>query len=1163
MPGHTQESPLPIGQGPFPVSVFDSIFNARAKRFSLCIHENSPPSKVCLHARNRLNRPFAVATLLITSFGCACLSPAFGQNLNGTLRGVILDQQGKAVPLARVTATDDDTRAAYAAASSDTGAYVFIDLPVGPYSVRVEADGFASYVRPAIRLLSSQVTDVTVTLALSAVSAEVRVKSGADAVQTESPQLSATYQGREASIIPTATGASVSVLNLSIYMPNTTTALGGTSGTGGSVGGLRGRQNSFSIDGVDNNDPNVTVAAQPVIVDAVQEFTVTQNVYNAEYGRGSGGQFNIITKTGTSQLHFGAWLYNGNRAYDATDNQEQADIRAGVRTGKRRYDFNRLGGDIGAPVIRDKVFVYGAYEFDNLGQQATAPTGLSPTAAGLVTLNALAADSQVRALLAQFPVAPVQTTAVTVNGQQIPIGAVNSVAPSFTNQHNYIINSDWNPNPRHNVHIRFLQSRTAQPSFGTFPQEQFASSTSTNNTRVILNDVWTVSSRMVNDFKVSYARLSQFTPLTGIAQTFPNLVFQDLSSTNIGPSVSFPQYRASNEYLVGDTLSRTAGRHTLKWGGEYFWFVAPSVFLQSQRGQYTYTSLSQLINDQVPGVTSGTLQGVGNGFFSDNSKQFGIFMQDDIKLTPRLTLNLGIRYDFMGNPAGAKLNALNSVANLPGTPLVFGVPKQDRNNVGPRIGFAWDPTGSARWAIRGGAGVVYDRIPWNFYSNGLPIELEAILTPISACAGTFGPPPSWCTTHSGFLANGAMNTPFVPPTSVATARSITGQMMADAKDPKVFTWSLEVQREIFRNTTVEVRYLGTRALELPVQFQVNSMTAFENGASALPTYLNPADIPATVSLAAPTLAQFNALRTFRYSAQGFTGAPVTVALPVGASAYHGGSIELLHRFGRGLFVRANYTYSKTMDDSTNDLLTSAVNPRRPEDAYNLRNEWARSALDVPHKAALTFVYDIPVLRLNYRAARALANGWELSGSYLFQSGQPITIQSGFDANGNLDTAGDRAILNPAGTEKVGSIVNPVCRNAATGATSVNPACAAANIVGYVPANPNARYIQAGPGALTNLGRNTFRSPYFNIWNMAVSKSTKLGERMTMQLRAQAFNVFNHPDYTLGNLSVFPATANAMNQGYASLTSVPSGTFLNEKIFNSGSRRLELGLKFTY
>ena len=1105
--------------------------------------------------------------------------PSGAQSLTGTVRGVVLDQQGQAVPDAKVTLTNQDTGIEVTTSSSGAGVYTFAAVSSGTYKVKAEAKGFASYLRTGIRVQSSQVTDVTLNLEVASTTTTVVVESGANMVQTESSQLSGTFDSRALADIPIQTGALLSVLNVAIFLPNTTTQLGGTSGTGGSVGGLRGRQNSFTIDGTDNNDPSVTTSTQQVIPDAVQELVVNQNVYSAEFGRGAGGQFNVITKTGTNQLHFGAWLYDINRAYDAPDNQEKA---SGL--GKRRFDFNRVGGDVGGPIWKDKLFFYGAYEFNNLGAQATAPSGLAPTAAGLTTLTNLAADSQVKGLLAQFPVAAAQTCVAApgpnacpvVQGNSIPVGTVTSVAPAFINQQDYIINGDYNFGQQ-SLHGRYLKSRNRQPNFGSsFPQAQFASSQAIDSRRVILNDVWTATPHLVNDFKGSFVRYSQGFPLSGSAANFPTFTVDELNGITIGPSGNLPQSRLFDEYTLGDSISWTHGRHTLKFGGQYYWYISPSVFLQNQRGQYGYSaiqganigSLEELVDDLLPSKPNFTLQGLGNGFFSGNARNYDFFVQDDIKVTSRLTVNLGLRYDFFGNPAGTKANALNSISSLPGTPLQFNVPKEDHNNVGPRVGFAWDPTGQGKWAVRGGASVSYDVIPWNYYTNANPVQLQVVLTPTAACAGTFGAPPTWCgtTNGSGFLADGGMQgIVFAPPSTAAAARAQTANLMADAVAPKVFTWSLGVQREIFKNTTLEVRYLGTRALELPVQLQLNSISPFELGALPLPTYFSAADVPATVALTAPNLAQFtaisgNPLLRRRFAADGFTNGALTIESPVGDSTYHGGAVELLHRFSHGLTFRANYTYAKVMDNSTNDLNTSSVNPRRPQDSYNLANEWARSALDVTHKFAMTWLYHLPNPNWENRFAHAAASGWEYSGSYLFQSGQPVTIQSGVDSNGNLDAAGDRAFFNPAGTGLTGSTVSRVCRDPVTGATTTNNACSSGNTVGYVANTSGARFVQAGVGTIPNLGRNTVNSPYFNVWNMSILKDNKLTERVGLQFRVDAFDVFNHRQFTLGTLSVFGFNTNSMTS-YANLTG--GGAFLNPTQFNGGSRTVQLGLKVTY
>jgi hypothetical protein len=413
--------------------------------------------------------------------------------------------------------------------------------------------------------------------------------------------------------------------------------------------------------------------------------------------------------------------------------------------------------------------------------------------------------------------------------------------------------------------------------------------------------------------------------------------------------------------------------------------------------------------------------------------------------------------------------------------------------------------------------------------------------------------------------NGGMNVAFVPPTAQATARALTANLMSDNISPQVYSWSLGVQRELMKDTSIELRYLGTRATGLPVQTQLNAISAFELGAQPLPTFFSAAEIPANISLTAPDLGQFLATRNLRYAAEGFLN--VITAFPaIGSSKYHGGSIDINRRMSRGLLLRANYTYSNAHDNATNDLFTSRVNPRRAEDGYNIGNEWGRSALDVRHKGTLTWVYDLPKINVSGFGA-TLLNGWQWNGSYLYQGGQPVTIQSNVDSNGNFDAAGDRAIFNPNGSGRTGSTVTRVCRDPGTGATGVAGTggfaanCGGnANTVGYVANNPNAQFVQAAAGAVGNVGRNTINSAPIDIWNMGFFKNTKIGERTTLQFRADMFNVFNHPVFALGTTSIFGLNTNATSTSYANVT---SAQFLDDSQFDGGGRVIQLGLKLTF
>ncbi len=1098
------------------------------------------------------------------------------QRLDGTLRITVTDKTGATIDDARVTVTNADTNVPKTATASSAGTYVFPDLTVGTYNVTVEKDGFRKAVVKAIQVESNQVAEANATLEIGDVSSVVEVEAGAELVKTESSELGATFAGKVVNDLPVNTLGG-DVKEFAVFAPGTTTQQGGVQGSGGSVGGLRPRFNGFSIDGVDDNRLDVNGPTQPVIQESVAEFTLLTNQFGAEYGHSAGGQFNIVTKSGTNDWHGSAWWYNRNRDFDGATNQEKTAF-TGTGDVKNRFDYNREGGSVGGPIIRNRLFIYGAYEFQNEGLGAQGATVTMPTAAGISQLEAMNPDAAVLAILKEFPTAPSQTGTTLVNGAAIPIGQFAGVAPNFSNQHDFTINSDLNLGA-HQIRARVLYDRFRAPQVNQIqPQAQFTGTQQADARKVILTDSWSINSHFINDFRASYSRLNGPTSVVPTAfSNFPNVEI-DAFGSNVGPQPLAPQSYAQNIYQLIDNLSYIRGKHTFKFGVEGRNYISPTDVLPRARGEWDYATLNSFINDLVPDGGNGALRGAGNGFVADNYSGIYVFAQDDWKITPRLTLNLGIRYEYTTVPRDEGLQALNAIADDPSVGLVFRKPKPDTNNIGPHIGFAWDPTGHGRWAVRGGAQVSYDVIPNNFPTNSLPPQLQTEQNPAITCS--LPGAPAWCGSGVGFLAGGGLLQVNVPPATAADARAATSSFIPDIVDPKIFTWSLGVQHQIMRDSSFEIRYVGTRSLDLPVQTRLNSASAFnpQNGVAPLtplPTYINTSDVPTAVSAPASTVANFddfcsNAAVTscVPLSSAGFLGS-VTTFPPIGNGIYHAVSGDFIHRFAKGLYFRANYTFSKNIDNATNELFSSYVNPRRAQDGFDFANERGRSALDLPHKFAVTWVYDLPATHNDHAFVRAVANGWEWSGTYLAQSGQPVTPLSGTDANDNGDVAGDRTIFNPAGAGLTGSIVNPVCNDGAGGATRIatatSPTCADGNIVGYLAANPSARFIQAGVGTIANVGRNTVSTPGLNVWNMSIFKTNHLTERTSLQFRFQTYNTFNHRNPSIGLASNNGANdannnANPLNAGYIFVT---SPTFLNKFSFDGGSRTMELGLRLVF
>jgi outer membrane receptor protein involved in Fe transport len=1106
---------------------------------------------------------------------------AFAQRTTGTLRGQILDPQGAVVPSAKVTVTNQATGVDTPIAASSSGVFDAPSLIPGKYTVTVEATGFKKYVRRDVNVSADQINQADVKLDVGAATETVEVTSGTAEVQTNSATLANSYSSQDVLNLPNAGGVlNGSPLNLAVLAPNVVAQPGGVTGVGGSVGGTRPRDNNFTVDGVDDNNLGVTGPNSTVIPDAVAEFSLQTNQFSAEYGHSAGGQFNLVTKTGTNGWHGSAEEYFQNRNLNAMDNLTKSAISQGTISGQPTFDNNRFGATMGGPIVKNKWFIFGAYEYTTLHGQGNTTTVEAPTASGLATLQGQAANPVVKNILANYPVAPVADPTlgtISSNGATIPIGNLILISPIFQREHDTIVNSDYTLG-NHQLAARFLlnQEQFINPVNST--QAVFNQNEPVRNRKIALTDTWSINQRWVNDLKLQYSYYSLALANPCGSKCPADVTIDELGDTTVGPSDV--QNQKQNTYQIVDNVSWLHGRHTFKFGAEFTHYIYPQFFLPRSNGDYWYTTMENLVNDLEPDIVGRTLRGAGSGSFLGTQSATYLFAQDDIKVTPRFTLNLGLRYEYWTNPVGGETQALNAISNVPGV-VTFGKPKTDTNNFGPRIGFAFDPTGNGRTSIRGGFAVSYDVKFQNFASITLPPQIQSELNENSAC--TLSPRPTWCSTANGdpndgatpgvnFLTGGGLPQAFLPPTDVAGSRALTTSFIDDTVMPKILTWSLGVQHEFYKDSLFEVRYLGTRGMSLPVQFRRNFRSAFDVGIAPLPTFFKASDVPATWNASTPTDAAFRAFVSSHgnnaYFPFGFTG-NVTADPPAGSSIYHALSANFTQRSRFGLTFNTNYTYAHTIDNSTNEFFTSLLNPRRAQDTVSIHQDRADSDLDVRHKFAISASYELPKVKTENVFARIFLNGYQLGSVFLAQTGQPVTLQSGVDANGNGDTAGDRTIFNPNGSLIAGTDVTAVCEGAGFATTLAAKTvtnggkCAAGKTIGFVVVDPTARYVVAGPGTLTTVGRNSFRSPGFGVLNFSVFKNTSFAEGKYLQIRFEAFNALNHRNFTVSNANVFSTvgvTAATSNQGYV-LAADPN--FLNPKIFSGGNREVTLGLKVVF
>jgi len=1128
--------------------------------------------------------------LVLTLLGSA----AMAQRTTGALRGQVLDPQGATVANAKITVTDQETGVVSTTVTSSAGTWNVPSLIPGRYTVSIEAKGFRTLLRRDTAVLADRENTADAQLEVGTASEVVEVLGSSVAVQTSSSSLNNDFNSQDVLNLPNGGGAlNGSPLNLAVLAPNVVAQPGGVTGIGGSVGGTRPRENNFNVDGVDDNNLGVTGPNSTVIPDAVAEFTLQTNQFSAETGHSSGGQFNLVTKTGTNSLHGSAYEYFQNRNLNAMDNLTKQAIAADTIPGQPAYDNNRFGANLGGPIIKNKLFFFGNYEYTDLHGAGNATFLNAPTADGLATMQSLAADQTVKDVLKNYPVAPTAdpTLAISVNGTSIPVGPLVIISPLLQREHDAIANVDYSMG-KHQLGFRFLLNQIKLIAAVNSTQPQFNQDNPVHNRKIAATDTWTINDHMVNDLRLQYSYFSSAL-VNPCAACPPDVTIGDLGQTTVGPSDI--QDQKQNSYEFKDGVSWVLGKHTLKFGGEYTHYIYPQFFLPRSNGDYWYDNAQDLVNDHFPSTPGRTLRGAGSGSFLGTQSLFAGYAQDDLRIMPRLTLNLGLRYEYWTNPVGGEKQALNAISNVPGV-ITFGKPKTDKNNVAPRIGFAYDPWGSGKTSVRGGFGISYGWKFQNFAAITLPPQLQSEIDPTSACGLTAA--PAWCANFgpngdgsgSPFLADGGLPSVYLAPTSQLAARALTTSYIDDTVLPKIFTWSFGVQHEFHRNSVFEVRYLGTRGLELPVQFRRNRISAFDAGIAPLPTFFAASGVPATWDANTLTDTAFNQFDSNTYAQYGFQG-NVTSDPPLASSIYHALSWSYTQRAWHGLSFNANYTWAHAIDDATNEFFTSLLNPRRAQDTNRIGQDRSNSDLDVRHKFALSLSYETPAIHADNRAMKMLLEGYGVGLVYLAQSGQPVTIQSGFvDANGNGDTAGDRGVLNPSGSARRGSDVIPVCEGAGGltfqgtngppvvggnfavtplggGGACYDPADPTGGTIlpaiGYVAADPTAKYVIAGPDVRATIGRDSFRSPGFGVMNLSLGKKVKLTESTYFQMKADFYNVLNHKNYTISNGNVFSTagvTAATTNPGYVQIS---DPNFLNSKIFSGGNRQMTLTAKFVF
>lgn len=1071
---------------------------------------------------------------------------SLAQSVSGELVGTIYDTTGAAVPGASVVATNTATGVQITSTSTGTGQYRLSNLPVGNYDVKVTATGFNAAQVRGLAVNLNVASTANVTLQVGEAKTVVEVSASAVTIDTTTAQVQSTFESKQLSDLP-ATSSGSGVLNLALYTAGVSSSGAIGAGTGPSVGGQRPRNNNFTIEGIDNNSKSVTGPLATVPNDAVAEFSILANQFSPQFGHSSGGQFNSIIKSGTNEFHGSLYEYLSNRNLNAADQQNvvaQVDLHP-------RYDNNRFGGNIGGPIKKNKLFFFFNYEYNPVGQSGSGGQIFAPTTAGYATLATLPGINKTNLDILQKYL-PAQATAVpesitpneaypVINGKKIPLGQYSFLAPSYTNNSTYLVSADYTLGEKDSLRGRYIKNNQAtQDTAANLPA--FWIPLNLPNYLATLTEFHNFSPTLTNEFRLGFNRYSQVYSAPDIKfpglDAFPNLTIDDLG-VNIGPDSNAPQMTIQNTYQATDNVSWIKGKHTLSFGADLKKYISPQTFTQRGRGDYDWTTLEGYLQDVIPEFAERT---TGNFVYYGDQIQFGAYINDSWRFRPNLTVNVGVRYERTTLPYGERLQTVNSISNVPGL-ISFGEPAVSNLNFQPRVGIAWSPGKTGTTSIRAGFGINYDQL---FDNLGILSAAPQFQQTVDVGGNAGG----------SFLAKGGIS-PNASAGSLtqAQARAATGGFIPDQKLPKSVQWNLGVQRVFHEDYTVELRYLGTRGLQLPIQDRLN-VGAVVNPSNALPVYFT-APSQSTLDGLTSNLDALNA----QYQGNGYgrflpqylnAGFKTNIVgfMPMGASTYHGLATQVTRRFRQGLSFVGAYTFSHNIDNSTAEVFSTVTSPRRVQDFQNLNAERASSGLDHRNRLTAAIVYDMPYFKSGNWFKKNLVGNWEMAPTYTYETGTLATVQSAVDSNLNGDNAGDRAVINPAGTVNIGS-----------GTTALTNS--KGQVVAYLAKNPNARYIKANIGVLPNAGRNTIHlRPIDNI-DFSLLKRFNVREGMKFEFGARFFNLLNHAQYTGSRLNDVASIGYTSTQVRNFLNPENVNFYRPDMVFSSNPRSIQLSAKFTF
>ncbi len=1042
---------------------------------------------------------FTITGRWFLSISFLSLCCAFGQT-TATITGVVSDPSGAPLIGSRITAKSADTGALRATSTLANGRYAFPNLPVGGYDIRAEYKGFRATLHKGVHVAVGDSAEVDFTLEVGAIDQEVTVVGEASLVSTYGHELSYLINEKAIRDLP-LNGRNYT--DLALLQPGVVAYPqrdGGSvvaHGLGASINGQDPRSNMYLLDGQPLNDltngPAGSAAGTVLGIETIREFRVETNAYSAEYGRNSGGQISVLTKSGTNEFHGSVYEFFRNDHLDARNFFDSG--------AKPKFTRNQFGGTIGGPIRKNKTFFFFGYEslHERLGRTITSFVPDLPSRQGILpdpanpgkTLN-VGVNAAVKPYLDNMPL---PNGAATGDGLALYTFGFRQTLPE-----NYLQGRvDHYLTENQQIFARYTFDNASQHLPTDFPQ--FPRDFLSRNQFATAEHHWVLSPVSLNTLRVSYSRTrigqavaaNLDSPVTSFNPAASLMGDIDIGGMpRFGPQSTVNFRAVQNVYGGEESLALTRGSHLIKVGAVAERYQANMYNPTFGLGIYSFRSISDFLTNKPFRYIGLTPDAQDDRYW--RFTMLGFYAQDDYRVTRRLTVNLGLRYEFATVPA-ENYGRDAALLNLTDRNLRLGQVYQNptTRNFSPRVGFAWDVFGTGKTSLRGGYGDYFN-------TNNMQNLIVTVTNP------PWTPRPV------------IVNPTFPRPTFAANAVYAIRPIEWNLKNPNIHVWNLNLQQQLPGNIVVTMGYAGARGVHLLRNTDANTAVPqlLADG-----TYFWPAGAPR----------QNTAFST------------IELKKSDGLSRYNAGIFEVRKRFSSGLTFQSSYTFSRNVDNTQastffSDSLNGNVSAMPEFSGFQYNKGLAD--YDSRHNWVMNATYELPFARKLNGGAKAVLDGWQISGITNVRSGNPLTVftsanwsRSAWNPSNSATAGFDRPSFAPGFTSQSAVLGGPD--------QYFNPAA----------------FVLPPIGTLGNEGRGALIGPALRTVDLSLSKSAKmrwLGELGNLQFRAEGFNVLNHANFGSPSLIAFAG---------ATATEKPFSTFGRIRSTVTSSRQLQLVLRISF